>query len=112
MTRKNRRASFGTGEVKALLTALAVAGTVGGWAHLTASEAAEEPVEPATPTPLALQFAALPTLVPEPTAIDAPPQPPAPTPTAMVLRRVDNPVSAPSSASGGGGGGSARTRSS
>lgn len=114
MTRANSRQDRGTGGIKALLTALAVAGTVGGWVHLTSSEAAEDTVTEPSPTPLALQLAPLPTLVPEPTAVDAPPQPAAPTPTAMVLRRVDEPASAPSSASrgGGGGGGSARTRSS
>ena len=111
MKRQADRSKLSVNGAKALLSALAVTGTIGGWARLTQLNPVEDPITP-SPAPPVLVFDPLPTLIPEPTAIDAPLITPQPAPTQMALRRVDNPVSSPSSGGGGGGGGAATTRSS
>lgn len=101
MSKQRRRTQGGgTSGAKALLTVLALAGTIGGWAKLSAEGAADEAPAP-SPTPLVLALPPVPTLVPAPTDIDAPV--PVVQPTQPTLRRV----SAPQPSSGGGGGGAA-----
>lgn len=113
MSPRGRRKAIGTSGAKALVTVLAMLGTVVGWAELTRREGAEGAPEP-TPTaePLVLSLRPVPTLVPEPTAIGAPVVV-QPTPTQVTLRVVNEPVESPSlSSRSGGGGGAAKTRSS
>lgn len=106
MSKRNRRSNGGAVGAKTLLTVLALAGTIGGWAKLSAEGAADQEPAP-SPTPLVLALPPVPTLVPAPTDIDAPV--PVAQPTQPTLRRVSAPQ--PSS-SGGGGGAAAVSRSS
>jgi hypothetical protein len=108
MSKQKRRSNGGgTSGAKTLLTVLALAGTIGGWAKLSAEGAADDAAPAPSPTPLAIALPPMPTLVPAPTDIDAPV--PAAQPTQPTLRRVSAPR--PSS-SGGGGGAAAVSRSS
>jgi hypothetical protein len=99
---KRRSTKGGAGGAKTLLTVLALAGTLGGWAKLSDEGAADQaPTASPTPTPMELALPPLPTLVPAPDNVDAPVVV-APQPTQPALRRVSAPQV--SSSSGGGGG--------
>lgn len=94
---RSRRAPRGSAAAKTFITIATLAGTLGGWAKLTVDGAAEADLQP-SPSPVLLKLPPLPTVVPPPAMVDLPQ--PTQDASQATLRRVDAPLSSPSSGSG------------
>jgi hypothetical protein len=95
---RRRKPPIAGGLGKTLLTLLALAGTLGGWAKLSAEGAGESQPEP-TVTPLVLALPPVPTVIPAPDDLQTTVVNAAPTAAPPALRRVSAPAASSASSS-------------